>query len=99
MSELSVKKTFVYDMMNLYATAGSVEAKAATGGRRPSLDERELLQIEELVLETPDITLREVKDALNLNVSLNTICNAKNHKLNLRRKKRHSLTQGKTEKM
>jgi len=99
MSELSVKKTFVYDMLNLYESTGSVEPKAASGGRPPSLDESQLLQIEALVYETPDITLQEVKDALDLDVSLNTICNAKNHKLNLPRKKRYSLIQVKTEKM
>jgi transposase len=62
--ELSVKKSFVYNMLNLYEATGSVEPKPHTGGKKTTIDEDMLSQIEALVLETPDITLQEIKDAL-----------------------------------
>lgn len=85
--DLDVKETFVYNMLALYRRTGSVEPKPATGGRKPSLTEELLSQIEALVLETPDITLQEIKDELGLTVSLSVICDAINKKLNLRYKK------------
>ena len=86
-NELSVKKSFVYNMLALYKASGSVEPKPHTGGKKPTIDEDVLLQIESLVLETPDITLQEIKDALGLTISLSIICDALNKKLNLRYKK------------
>jgi transposase len=86
-NELSVKKTFIYNMLELYRKTGFVEPKPHTGGRKPTLDEERLLQIEALIIETPDITLQEIKDALGLTISLSIICDAVNKKLNLRLKK------------
>jgi len=86
-NELNVKKTFVYDMMSLFKETGSVEPKPASGGRKPAIDDECLLQIEALVMETPDMTLQEIKDELGLTVSISVICNAINKKLNLRYKK------------
>ena len=37
--ELSVKTTFVYDMLKLYKKTGSVEPKTPTGGRKPTITE------------------------------------------------------------
>jgi len=85
--ELNVRTTFVYDIMRLYKTTGSVEPKPPTGGRKPRLTDGILAQIEALVIQTPDITLREIKDELNLTVSLSVICDAINKKLKLRYKK------------
>jgi len=92
--ELSVKTTFVYDMLKLYRERGSVEAKPPRGGRKPSITEEILSQIEALVLETPDMTLQEIKDELGLTVALSVICDAINKKLNLRYKKKRFSTQG-----
>jgi transposase len=85
--ELSVKTTFVYDMLKLYKETGSVEAKPPTGGRKPSITEEILSQMEALILETPDMTLQEIKDELGLTVALSVICDTINKKLNLRFKK------------
>jgi len=85
--ELSVKTTFVYDMLRLYKETGSVEPKLPTGGKKSSITDEILLQMEALVLETPDMTLQEIKDELRLSVSLSVICDALNKKLNLRYKK------------
>ena len=87
MEELAVKRTFVYDMLAQYKSTGSVERKPASGGRKPILDAERLSQIEALVIETPDITLQEIKDELGLTVSISVICDAINKKLNLRYKK------------
>jgi transposase len=86
-NELDVKRTFVYDMLNLYKQTGCIEPKPASGGRKPTIDEECLSQIEALVIETPDLTLQEIKDTLGLTVSISVICNALNKKLNLRIKK------------
>ena len=86
-NELNVRKTFVYDMLKLHIATGSVKPKEAAGGRPPAIDETELLEIEALIYETPDITLGEIKENLNLDASISTICNAINNKLNLRYKK------------
>jgi transposase len=86
-AELNVKETFVYDMLRMYKTTGSVEAKPPTGGRKPTITKELLSQIEALIIETPDITLQEIKDELGLTVALSVICNAINKKLNLRYKK------------
>jgi len=92
--ELSVKTTFVYDMLRLYKETGSVEAKPPTGGRKSSITEDVLSQMEALVMETPDMTLQEIKDELGLTVSLSVICDAINKKLNLRYKKKLFSIQG-----
>lgn len=86
--ELNVKRTFVYDMINLFEETGSIEPKRATGGRKPTLNEERLAQIEALFLEKPDITLQELKEALGLTISISIICDAVNKKLNLRYKKK-----------
>jgi len=86
-NELNVKKTFVYNMITLFKTTGSVEPKPHTGGRKPTLNEERLSQIEALLLEKPDMTLQEIKDALGLTISISIICDAINKKLNLRFKK------------
>jgi len=99
MNELEVKQNFVYTTLKLHKTTGSVAPKAASGGRPPKLGDAELARIEAFVLETPDATLLEIKEALNLPTSISRICDAINYKLNLPRKKRHSLTKDKTEKM
>ena len=97
--ELSVKTTFVYDMLKLYKKTGSVEPKPPTGGRKSTITEEILSQIEALILETPDITLQEIKDELGLTVALSVICDAVNKKLNLRYKKKLFSTQDRIVKM
>ena len=99
MDELDVKETFVYAMRKLYKNTGSVAPKKPSGGRPASINEAQLAQIKMLILETPDITLAEIKEELSLSASISRICDAINYKLNLPLKKRHSLIQGKIEKM
>ena len=86
-NELNVRKTFVYDMLKLQTATGLVKPKEAAGGRPLAIDETELLEIEALIYETPDITLEEIKENLSLDASISTICNAINNKLDLRYKK------------
>jgi len=86
-SELNVKKTFIYDMLTLQRETGSIDPKPASGGRKAEIDDERLEQLAAIVTRTPDITLLEIKEELGLNVSISAICNALNHKLNLRLKK------------
>jgi len=99
MGELDIKETFVYAMRKLHKDTGSIAPKKPSGGRPPSISATQLAQIKTLVLETPDITLAEIKERLSLVASISRICDAINYKLNLPLKKRHSLIQVKTEKM
>jgi len=85
-------------MLKLHNATGLVEPRPHTGGSKPTIDKDMLLQIESMVLETPDITLQEIKDALGLTISTSIICDAINKKLNLRYKKTLS-TQGRIAKM
>ena len=86
-SELSVGQRFVFEMLRLHKAGVSLEPKPRSGGRKPTLDEEKLAEIEALVLETPDITLQEIKEAMGLSISISIICDAINKKLNLRLKK------------
>ena len=86
-NELSVSLRFVYEMLRLYKITGSVEAKTATGGRKPYLNEERLEQIAVLVQESPDLTLEEIKEELSLDISISVICDAINKKLKLNMKK------------
>ena len=86
-SELMIKTRFVYAMLRLYKTTGSVKPKPATGGRKPYLNEERLEQIAFLIHETPDLTLEEIKEELSLDISISVICDAINKKLKLNLKK------------
>ena len=91
--ELEVGKTFVYEMLKQQEINGSIEPKAASGGRKPYLDEEKQQQIASLILETPDMTLQEIKDELSLEISISVLCDTINKKLNLKYKKKLYLTQ------
>jgi len=86
-NELNVKKSFVYNILRLYKETRSVAPKPANGGRNPEITEEILLQIEALIMETPDITLHEIKNELGLSRSISGICDAINKRLKLRLKK------------
>ena len=77
-SELSVGQRFVFEMLRLHKTGVSLEPKPRSGGRKPTLDEEKLAEIEALVLETPDITLQEIKESMGLSISISIICDAIN---------------------
>ena len=85
--ELDVKHTFVYDMLSLYKSTGSVEPKPASGGRQPYLDDEKQQQIAALIRDTPDLTLQEIKDKLSLDISISVLCDTINKKMNLYYKK------------
>lgn len=97
--ELNVKKSFVYAMLKLYKETGSVEPKRGNRGRKPSLNEEKLILIEAEIRKNPDITLQELKERLNLNVALSTLCDAINNKLKLKYKKKLYTQLDKIEKM
>ena len=89
MEELGVSKTFVYDMIALEKKTGDVMPKKGKPGPKPSLDENDLNRIRNLIFQTPDMTLEEIKEELGLNVAISTICDAINYKLKLKYKKKH----------
>ena len=86
-TELGVSKTFVYDMLALEKATGGVKPKQGKPGPKPILNEHDLERIRNVLQETPDMTLEEIKEALELNIAISTLCDAINHTLNLRYKK------------
>jgi len=86
-SDLSVSKSFVYNMIELEKTTGKVEIEKEKPGPKPTLGKRDQENIAKLIEKTPDVTLEEIKEELGLTVSASTLCNVINHVLKLRYKK------------
>jgi len=83
-----VKKTAVYNLFQLEEETGSVEPRPHARGRKPALDEEAMKCLEQLILAQPDITLQEIKDKMNLQISLVAISKIIRNKLHYRFKKR-----------
>lgn len=64
---------FVYSLMNRFRKTGSYEAKKNSGGAPRKLSEDDELKIQQAINNRPDITLDEIKEECNLQVSLSTI--------------------------
>lgn len=52
---------------------GSVEPRTHLRGRKPSLSEEDIRNIDNLLQKQPDITISEIKETLNLTVCEGTI--------------------------
>ena len=74
-------------LLRLYRETGSYEPRPLKNGRKPRLDAETLKQIEKRIKEQPDIALYELKEELDLPISLPGLCKIINGKLGLRRKK------------
>ena len=83
-----VTKWTVYRLNKQLQVTGSVELKTSTRGRKSKLTEKDLNQISALIMENPDITLREIKDDLKLDCDISVLCRAIRHKLGFTRKKK-----------
>ena len=82
-----VSQSMVYRLLRLYKETGSYEPRENLNGRKPKLSKRELKLIENKMGEKPDITLNELIEELNLNISNSRLCRIINEKLKLKRKK------------
>lgn len=94
--EFYVGQNTVYCLLRLFKETGSHEARENNCGRKPMLTEDDLKNIENKILETPDITLEELKERLSLTVSISALCRTINKKLGLIYKKKLCIRQHKT---
>ena len=69
----SIDKSGVYRLTRQMKKEGSVDLRTSLRGRKPLIPPNGLSQIDNLVHDNPDITLQEIKDKLQLSVSISTI--------------------------
>lgn len=86
----SVKKSMIYNLLNLFKETGKYEPRTRNAGRKPKLNEEQLEQIKELIIKESDIQLDDIKDKLNLPICISALCRIINNKLKLVRKKNSS---------
>jgi transposase len=83
-----VKKSSIYNFLNLVQETGDVIPRTCNCGRKPALDEDGLKHLENLLQEQPDITLEEIKEKLDLPIGITAISTIITRKLHYRFKKR-----------
>ncbi len=69
----SVNISTVYRLVGQMRTTGSIQTQTHLRGRKPALTKEDVQNINRLVREKPDITLKEIIQALDLHVSDETV--------------------------
>jgi transposase len=92
-SQSSVTKTWA-----LFKHQHSVEPKPHNRGRKPAFGQDVMDKIIARIKEQPDVTLEELVEEFNLNISISALCR-KLKKLDLNFKKRHYSPKNSNEKM
>lgn len=70
-----ISKGTVQNILERYRDAGTVEPAPQNAGRKRALNEDVVKKLEEQVLLRPDATLKQLRDACALSVSLVTVHN------------------------
>ena len=83
-----VSVSTVFRLVHQYRETGSVELQIHKRGRKPMLTLEQIQKVKETILETPDITMQEIIDKLDLPIKENTLCVIVKHKLGFTRKKK-----------
>lgn len=65
----SVSRTTVYDHVKRMRETGTVAVQTNKRGRKPILNQQQLNEIADTIINQPDITIREIKEKLDLPVS------------------------------
>ncbi len=99
LSTFQVKKTAVYNLFQLVRETGSVEPRPHAYGRKPALNSEGLKNMEQLINAQPDITLQEIKNQMNLQISIPAISKIISGKLHYRYKKRRYMPVNATARM
>lgn len=63
----------VYRLVKRMRETGSVETRVSRRGRKPSLSQTDIHNIDQLIQEQSDITIHEISERLRLNVSDETV--------------------------
>ena len=87
MNTYNIKQTAVYSLYKLVNETGSVEPRPNKRGRKPALNEEQLRNLEQLIIDNSDITLEEIKEQMDLKISLSAISRIIRNKLNYHYKK------------
>lgn len=69
----SVNRLTVYKYVNLKKNNESLDIKTNQRGRKSKLTQENLNDIKQLIMEQPDITIHEINERLNLDVSDETV--------------------------
>ena len=69
----SVNTSTVYRLRKQMETTGSVETRTSLRGRKPVLSDDDIVHIDNLIQQQPDITINEIIDTLQLKVSDETV--------------------------
>lgn len=69
----SVDTSTVYRLEKRMRETGSVETRASLRGRKPVLSQMDIQNIDRMIQAQPDITIHEIREALQLQVSDETI--------------------------
>ena len=86
--ELEIKSlSTVYEIIRLYKTTGEWKPRPLINGAPPKMTRKNLEDLEAAVRAQPDISLEELKEQLELPVSISRICRILNNKLGLGWKK------------
>ena len=85
---LRISKNSITRIWKLYKEEKTVAAKPHNKGRKPAFCDKKLEQITAKISEQPDITLEELVEHFNLNISISAL-SRKLKKLDLTFKKRH----------
>ena len=99
LSTFQVKKTAVYNLFQLVRETGSVEPRPHAYGRKPALDSEGLKRMDQLISAQSDITLQEIKDQMNLQISIPAISKIVRGKLHYTYKKRRYMPANATARM
>ena len=68
-----VNTSTVYRLVKRMRETGSVETRTSLRGRKPSLSQKDIENIDCLIQQQPDITINEIIDTLQLHVSDETV--------------------------
>jgi putative transposase len=85
---LRVTTRSVEKIWKLYKEQNTIAPKPHNKGRKPAFCDKKMEQIKAKIKEQPDITLEELVEYFNLNISISALCR-KLKKLELTFKKRH----------
>ena len=69
----SVNTSTIYRLRKQMEMTGSVETRTSLRGRKPVLSNDDIVHIDNLIQQQPDITINEIMDTLQLKVSDETV--------------------------
>lgn len=95
--ELEIKSlSAVCSIIKRYEETGSIEPSPLNNGRPPKMTEKNKEDLKLAIHTQPDITLEELKEQLNLPISISRICRILNNELGLPFKKNSFPTKSKS---